>query len=268
MKNTLSKTLGILLILTALAGWAGSIYGIFRIWQYEPIASNWVLEKSAALSDALNNSESVLEVLDDFLIKVESMITTIEVSAEDISSTMETTAVLTDDLADLTGEDFPIMVSQIQSSLTSVESSAKLIDDTLKIMSILPFFKTRYEPEVPLAESIADVNKQMDRVPQMLERMQGNLALASGNLGDIQTDIDELLLSITSIQDNLEKTRIVIGNYQGMIDNAQGSLEKLQDKSPVWIHRGSWLLTIVLIWLIFVQVGLFAQGTGYLKPSA
>ena len=88
--------------------------------------------------------------------------------------------------ADLVGVEMVGFVNNTQTSLTSVQSSARVVDDFLGLLSSLPLIGARYKPDVPLEDSIALVKTSMDPLPDSLLKIRRDLDVSAANVATLK----------------------------------------------------------------------------------
>ncbi len=260
MKANLKRITAGLLMAAALFGWTIGLLGLAGVWWIEPRAEVQMESMVKFLSSTVETTDSLITLTDTALGDVEDSMTTMQQAADAAVDALDNTATITDDLADLTGEDFPRMVGEIQSALGTMSASAKLVDDTLALFSKIPLVGGRYEPEVPLATSVDNIDKSLERVPQMLERMQTNLDSASGSLEGIQESAKALSGNVSDLNQQIGQTRELVTKYRELLKQLETRLESIQPHVRSAVRGAAIVLSLFIVWFLVAQLGLWTQG--------
>ncbi len=100
-----------------------------------------------------------------------------------IGQTLDETDPLLNSVGDIVGQESPAIVESTQESLASSEASARVIDQVLySLNTVAAVTGIEYDPETPLAESIADVSDSLDSLPESFEAIEEDMAAAPSNL--------------------------------------------------------------------------------------
>jgi prefoldin subunit 5 len=267
MKKSFERITGGLLMAAALFGLMIGLLGLAGLWWFEPRAEVQVESMVKFLSSTVDTTDSLISLTDTALGDVEDSMTTMQEAADAAVKALDNTAIITDDLADLTGEDFPRMVGEIQSALGTMSASAKLVDDTLTLFSNIPLIGSRYEPEVPLSTSVDNIDKSLERVPQMLERMQTNLGSASSSMEGIQDSVKALSGNVSDLNQQIGQTRELVTKYRELLKQLETRLETVQPHARSAVRGVAIILSLFDFWFLVAQLGLWTQGAELRKKE-
>jgi len=171
------------------------------------------------------------------------------------------TGPMVESVADLLGEQLPAAIKSTQDALTSVAASAKVVDDVLAVMTAIPFVGTdKYDPEVPLQQSLEEVAASLDDIPNSLGAAQEGLTSTSGNLEGLQEDFTTMASNIGQIATSLESAQSVLVEYQLIVADLQTLAASVRQGLPEWLRLLRLAFSLVLIWLGIAQIGLLTQG--------
>ncbi|MEA4909229.1 MAG: hypothetical protein GYA17_11905 [Chloroflexi bacterium] len=251
---------GSLLIFAALLGAVVSISGLVALWSVQSQVVSSLTSASDLLGRTLTATGDLLNVADATLAQLEGDVDVLEATVSHLAGTIDTTTGVADSIASLVGDDLTGVVRDTQHSLDSVQSSAKLIDDTLRVITAIPFLGTRYQPEVPLETSIAEVSGSLDDMPAALRKVERSLRDASGDAQTMSADIQTLSERVAELKTNLSAARQVIAQYQDILGEAQQGVTTLQANLPGWTRTLAWSFSALLAWLLIAQAGLLTQG--------
>jgi hypothetical protein len=90
--------------------------------------------------------------------------------------------------------------------------------------------------------------------------MENTLNTTQGNLIMIAAQVRIISRNISDLNDSLYEIKLIIGQYQDVITDAQGKLDSIQRNIATIITVTAWIFTIIFIWLGIAQFGLLTQG--------
>lgn len=261
MKRGFYFTIGILLVIAALAGLVICVGGIYGVWQIRAVMVENLENTLGLLEDTIKATGNALNVADDSLgaatSSVDALATTIRTTGRSVKDTLPMIEALTK----LTSEDLPTTIETTQEALYSAQSSAQVIDSTLGLLSTIPLLPLpTYDPQVPLGESLGSVAKSLDPLPDSLIGMKTSLELAQGNLSEVGGQFDTIANNVSKINASLTESKNVIAQYQGVVSTLEQQIAQTKASLPALVDIGAWVFTIVLVWLGLTQVGLMMQG--------
>jgi methyl-accepting chemotaxis protein len=259
------RLIGVLLIFASLLGLVVGVSGLVVLWQAEPTAADSIIETVDLFDRTLSATSSLLEVANDSLDQVDENIALIEASVEDVSETMNETAAATDTLAGMMGDDFTDIILETQASLVSVQNSARLIDETLQVISLIPGLGAGYNRDDPLEDSIGEVSRSLNTLPASMAEIQISMEGAADNFRTLEQDVRDLAGTIGDIERNLSAADNVMGEYQAIVVDTQTRLEVMRQRIPDVVRVSVWAATAFLVWFLIAQLGLFTQGVELLS---
>jgi len=261
MKPLLVRIAGILLIAASITGFLFSVAGLVIIWRLEPRLAASSLSTIALLERTLETTASGLEVASSSLSTANGTVANLEMTTRGAGGTIGGTIPLIESMADLAGEDLPVTVRATQQSLAVVESSATVVDSTLRVLAALPLLLgAEYSPPVSLQTSIAGVSDSLEGLPAALIEMRTSLHTTADNLERVEADMDKVAVGIGAIKTDLANAQAVISQYQGVIKELRASLEALRAGLPRWLRLIALSISLILVWLGVAQFGLLTRG--------
>jgi hypothetical protein len=260
-----NRTLGILLIILASIGLLISLAGISVSWIVKPSLQRNLLTLVDSLQLTLTNTGEGLVVLDLALDNVKDNLGIIVSTMENLDGTFNGVSSSLETSADLVGDDLRLTIIETQIALSSASSSAELIDDTLSVISRIPFIGANYQPEVPLHTSLDSVAESMDGIPESLEMMEGNLTDTADGLIILNDNLLELSEELTKFDTDLEDTQNVLEEYQSIIDSSEEQLLKFRNNLPRNLTLLSIFISGTLFSLAVAQCIALFQGIAFIE---
>lgn len=163
MRRAVFSLLGLLLIVTALAGIAISASGIVILWQVERSIKAGANETLTLLATTLQTTSDGLAVAARSLTQTDSALISLTTAIETAGDSVDETLPLIDTLTNVTTREIPRTITTSQQALRSAQASAQIIDTTLATLTSLPLINVRgYDSSRPLSRSLADLARSFD----------------------------------------------------------------------------------------------------------
>lgn len=259
------RTLGILLIIFSSIGLLFSLAGITVSWIVKPGIQQDLLAIVDTLQNTLTNTGDGLNIIDVALDNVKSNLGIIVTTLDNLDGTLLEVSSSLDTSADLVGDDLRQTIIETQIALSSASSSAELIDDTLSIISRIPFIGANYQPEVPLHTSLNTVAESMDEIPESLELMEGNLTETADGLRLLNDNMLELSYELPKFETDLEDAQSVLKEYRSIIGETEEQLQKLQRNLPRTLTLLAIFISGTLFSLAVAQSVSLFQGIAFIE---
>jgi len=262
------RIIGIVLIIAAAVGLLLSISGIAAIWTIRRSLTGDLIRTFDLLDETLDAASDGLGVADQTLAKFVLDITTMETTIQTAGKSIEDTIPLMESFTELLTNDLPATIRSTQTALVSAQSSAQAIESTLQLLSAIPLLPIgAYDPEVPLAEALAEVSASLDPLPQSLTDLAGNLETSQDNMDLIATQVETISINVGALRSNLTQTKDVLSRVRVVIATLQGQVNNIRSGLPGGLNAAVWFLTVFFIWLGITQIGLLTQGLERLRPE-
>jgi hypothetical protein len=262
----LRKLLGLLLMVAAVAGIIFCIIGLIGVWQIKPTLTQTVSENLALLDDTLIATQDGLTAIGQLVQTTATDVASLQTTTQALAQTIHDTNPMLDSLTSLAGNDLPDAITAAQTSLASAQSSAQLIDTVLGALTSIPFSPVaQYKPEVPLAASLSQVSTSLDTLPPALATIHTSLTAGKTNLSVVESELTNISTTVKGISNNLGSAQQSIDQYKTVTTKLKDRVEAAQRTTPTLITTLSWIFTILLVWLVISQLGLWAQGFDLLQ---
>ena len=261
IRRILALSAGVALIVAGVAGLAFSIGGLVVLPRLEHQVETFASEQLEVLDRALSATLEGLLTAETALLQAAEAVDSLEGIMADVGVAINDTAPVLDVASELLGEQLPATIEATQETLTSVATSAQLVDDLLGVISVIPFLGTdRYNPDVPLHQGFLDVSDGLDGIPEQLLSAGEGLSAGTESLEEIEESFAAMGQSISETMTSLESAQTVLQNYQTIVNDLQGTLSSVRASLPGWLRALRWGFTLGLVWLGIAQIGLMTQG--------
>ena len=268
MKRLPGFVLGIVLILGSVVGLLLSIGGVVLTWRAKPEITRQVGFMFDLVSRSLTATDDLLTSISGTIDQVAISLESVQTIAESTAGTINDATPAVDSVGKLVGEDMVKIIGDTQTSLDAVQASAKLIDDTLLIISSIPLIGAKYAPEMPLSLAIAQMSDNLEPLPTELTKVQSNLETATDNLASLQESVRTMGESMDGLVKSLDQIQPVIDQYKGIMDDVMEGVDNLEQLSLRWLNTVLWLVTALFIWVGIAQLGLLTQGLELIRGKA
>jgi hypothetical protein len=263
-RSRFSRLTGVIYVVGALFGLVISIGSLFLLWTTRADVTRDVNATVNLMSRTLDATRDTIQVVGSSLGQASTDLELIRGIIQDVALTLDDSTGLITSTAGLVGGDMTSFVRETQISLASVEASARLVDDTLRIVSIVPFIGPRYQPEVPLQESVASVSRSLDPLPASFGRISRELDVSAANLSVIQYEIELLVNQLDGIHTSITSAQLVVEEYRLILVELRSSLDGVENRLPAMIDTVYLAITALLISMLITQLGMLVHGIALL----
>ncbi len=265
----LKRLFGLLLIFAAAAGLIFSVVGILAIWHYKPIAQQKTTETLALLDQTLTTTQDGLTVAGQVVQTTTADVGSLQAAIQAVAQTIHETNPMLDTMTVLTSKDFPATIDATQTSLSSAQSSALLIDNVMGTLSSIPLLPlSPYKPNVPLHTALAQVSASLDSLPPALDTINTSLVAGKTDLGTVEGELNDMSKTTQGIGSALGSSQAIIDQYKTATTQLQLRVEAAQKAAPGWITLIAWVSSIFLAWLLVAQLGMCIQGLEMLRDRS
>ena len=255
------KPLAYFFLITAGLGIFFSIFGIVQIWRMAPIITGTVTGTLDVAADTLAATENGLAVIDDVLTLAEADIAIFQSTTHTLTQTIADTGGVLESVSSLAGNDLPDTISATKTSLSSAQTSAAIIDDTLSALASIPLLGLgSYRPEVPLSDALGDISTSLDPLTPTLVLISDDMSGVVEDMEAFSRDMESLSETIGNILLALDGAGEVVSDYQAVVTDLSTRVDYARAAAPGNIRMVAWFLTALMAALLFSQIGLGERG--------
>jgi hypothetical protein len=267
MNLKFSRFFGMILISTAVMGVILSIVGLIAFWKINQDLNNIVRDTIDTIDTILQTTTQGLIVTEESLDNAISNMVSLNQTLLSTGEAINSTSPLITTFATIATEELPNTLYATQSSLTTAQESARLIENVLTRITGIPFFPgDPYRPEIPLHVTLGEVSDSLDPLVDSFIGMRGNFRTTQTNLFIINLELREMSRHIEQVNNSLGDAKAVINAYQASVNDLQAHMNNLKAQNLAMINTLSLIFTFGFAWLGFAQIGLFLQGYQLIKP--
>lgn len=263
--TAIKRITGLLMVIIGAGSLLITLFALIQVWRLRQPVTQSLQSNLRVISETLTTTSEGLLLTSQSLDSVQASVTALGITVDTLGKSIEDSTPMMDSLVVLVGEDLPETISSTQTSLSSAQESAKIIDAVLRALTI--FNPSIYNPPVPLNIALGRVSQSLDGLPKSFSRMEDSLKRTKANLATVQTQIESMSAEIGSINDSLEASRKVITQYQGLVARAEKSVASLENRAPAGVTTLAWMLSFLLFWLGVAQAGLVLRGLEWMRSQ-
>jgi hypothetical protein len=260
------RVLGFAFVIAAMLGIIFSVVALIEMWIFRPALIRNVMDNLSLFDQALSTTQDGLTVMDQTVQSMTVDVDTLQATTESLNLAIQDTNTMLDSMSTLTSTDVPNAIKSIQTSLTSAQNSALLIDTGLSTLTSIPFLDvSAYKPEVPLHTALANVSTSLNALTPSLVAINSSLVEGRNTLADVDLQLKTISETTREMKDSLDKAQLVIDQYKSVTTRLQSRVDSAQASAPAWINAFVWLVSFVLFWLMVAQLGLGVQGVDMIR---
>jgi hypothetical protein len=267
MSGVSKKTLAVLMICMSALGILLSLFILFQVWRFRQPVTVKLQSNLNQLTNILQTTDEGLAVIDQVVKNVYTSTLYLDEATNAITQTIQSTNLFIDSAGTFVGEDLITTITNTQTALDSAQASAKIIDNILTTMSRIPLIGINYNPTLPLNTALGAVSTSLDPLQGTLKNFQSNLTTTRTNMQLLNRQISVLDKNIMQINKNLRQAQATIDNYRSQLSSLLSWSESAKTNLPTWITTTTWILTIIILWLVIIQIGMVLQGFILLSPG-
>ncbi|MDH3306458.1 MAG: hypothetical protein OEO77_02900 [Acidimicrobiia bacterium] len=194
-------------------GLVGGVVGAVLVRNFATDARNSL----AVTAEALSAAENTVVVAGGALQDLTGTVATVGTAALSVSTSLDSSQVLIEEVARITGEDLPASIEAIDASMPALIRVASVVDTSLRAAS---FFGLDYDPDEPFDDALRALDASFDGIPDRLRRQSELLDESSDDLTDISATARQLSRDMTGLSGQLAATTDLVTDYQSTARDA------------------------------------------------
>jgi hypothetical protein len=213
-----------------------------------------------SVDDSLVLTSQALTAVDDSIEVTATMVDTVQAGLESVQATMQTVrssldvaATATADGAAFIGGTLPDAIDAVNEVLPTIESVAGSIDDTLQLLSNVPFGPD-YDPVQPFDESIGDLRAAIAPLPDQLEALSGDFDDLSAASREMVDEVAGLEASVEALSSQLDDVALLLDRYTSTTQEAQRIAASSRDDLSTSTSLVRWLLVLAAVVFALGQI--------------
>jgi methyl-accepting chemotaxis protein len=259
------RLVGTTLIATGLLGILISLAGLLFVAIVGAGVERVLMRELATLDQALTATADGLAIAEGSISEAEAALSSLNAALGNATTAISDTQPTLDTLHELTGTSLPQTIGSTRQALASAQETARLADSVLGALS---FLGLRYNPAVPLSESIGEVSASLAEMPEDLNSVSVGVAAMGANLEVLTADLEAIGENIDAIKESVSESAAVMAQYQEVVGTLRKEVADLRAAAPFLIGAARLGLFLLLVWLALAQLSLLAHGYELLDRAA
>lgn len=260
MGQRLNKTLALLMVVVTSLGLLLSIFILIQLWRSRQSVSDRLQSGINQTTSFLLTTSDGLDVIGQVVNNVYSSTLVVDGSINTLVLSIEDTGEVIDLSGTFLGEELITTITNTQTALSTAQASAVVIDNIMSALSKVPLIGIKYDPSLPLNLALAQVAESLEPIKSSLKDFRTDLETTNENMQVFSTQLDLLDRNIIAINKNLNSSKTVIDEYQLQIRGIISSINQVKTTLPKGITTIYWGITIIIFWMVFIQISLLLQG--------
>lgn len=258
------RLVGTTLIGAGLLGIVLSLAGLLFVAIAGGRAEQRMIRQLATLDQALLATADGLTVAEGSVNDAERALGSLNTALLNATQAISDTRLTLDTLENLTGATLPQTIGSTRQALASAQETARVADNVLGALS---FLGLRYNPAVPLSDSIGEVSDSLADVPAELSEVAVGIATADASIEELTGDLDAVADDIEAIRESVSESAAVVAQYQEVVGSLQAEVTAAREAAPLYLGAARWGLFLLLVWLALAQLSLLAHGYELLRRA-
>jgi hypothetical protein len=247
---------------TVVVALTGAVVGWILIGSVGQTVTDTVGVTKRVLVGVSDTTRVVDEVFSDVAVSLRGVQTTLA----DSSLTLTRASAVTRSLGSVITEQVPDSVDAVRDSLPALIGTAGVIDSAMRGLS---FFGVNYNVEVPLDESLEEIDRSLAEIPVLLRAQQDNLAGVAADLGDFSSDALTIGDDVGSIRVRLAEAATVLAGYDSIVSDSTDLLEELETTARNFVAVLRFVVVALALGVAVTQTAPITFGLAILgRPAA
>jgi prefoldin subunit 5 len=255
------RPLSLFLVFVGLLGMILGAFGLVQTWQARITVESSLLEGISTIDETIEITQATFANIDQTLKTVDDNITNLNSTLLTVGQFLNDTSPVIGNFASLLKDELPTTLEATQTSLETAEASAKLLDSVMRALTAIPFYPGNpYNPTTSLDVTVKNVALSLEDIPQSLSAIGEDLETNQKNLTDLEDELISLSITLAGIHTDISNAKTTLEDYQILLTSLGGQLILLEDSLPRLLDTSAWFITLLISWIMIMQIGLIVQG--------
>jgi len=262
------RVIGLVFILVGVTGLAICYFGAR--------AGSDLAENIAVSADEmLQTAGETLDTVEASLDQARAVVGETTVTIDQVSTTTANLALAIDDtqptldsLATLVGEDIPDTIGDVQETIPNIAQTAKVVDDTLRLLSKIRFEETipiinydisfglgvEYDPEIPFDQAVEEVGRGLEPIATASSGLEQDLQTTAANMELLGQDLNGLVADLDNLSSEVGAIRPLLDEYSSLVNDTQSSIVEGRTQIQEQLTVVKKAVIVAAVWLAVFQL--------------
>lgn len=232
-------------------------------------------ELEEGLGQSLEVTAGVLATVDESFVLADDALVILgdgvgeaETAVRALSRSMQEGQAALDGATELTGGDVADALESVEASLPAIQSAASTIDRTLGALSSIPLIGLDYDPERPLGETIGELRRELQGLPDELRSQAEQVEATTDELREATRGTAATADALAALDERLDDVGVLIGQYAGSIEEARAIVDDQRDGMAGSTSQLRWMILAVALAFALAQFVPFYLGTTLVRGAS
>jgi F0F1-type ATP synthase membrane subunit b/b' len=229
-----------------------SLAGLIAAWIYnEPLTSD-VTQRLQNIDDELELAQTTLDSTHTELERALRLVDTAQAALEQLAEQSTSAESLFDGIQSSLDDRLLPELKATREKLETARQSLESLQSLIQGIGSLPFVNVSVPEQLlgDLIDSTDTIDAEIANAEEVARQASTFVSDTSYLLGG----------DLTETRDSLQNFLTAVEEYQTKVEDWRTQIAALIDRTPAWIDRASWGLTVFLFWFGLSQFGLLLHG--------
>lgn len=237
----LRRRAGQIMVVIAAVGVFTALSGMVVGWLVISDVNDATHDSLDVTIESLDSLEDTLGLAGEVMGSTTASLTAVEANLDALDASFAAGSAVTSDASDLTGAAGPAL-GDAATTLRQMETLGAQIDGLLATVSTLPLAPD-YNPDAGLEVTFGQLAGDLEPLPDQFAATSDSLARFEGSITTLQTEVASLADSVRAVNDGLDGSEELLGQYQANVAEAR----RVAEDSRRDLTRDENLLRLVIV---------------------
>ena len=271
------RLVGLIIIVIGLSGITLSVMGMTAAPQLIDTIGDSLEANLVLVSDSLDTVQETLLLAQSTVTEVTGSLDTVESSAVHLGQTLHQTRPLLDQVSTIASDEVPQSLDAIQATLPDLVQVAAAIDDTLTVLNSfrvdqqilgIPIkfdLGIDYTPTVPFDQSVSEIGRSFETLPNQLRDLDEFVVVANDNLALISDDVLAISQDLDGVNGRIAELDPLLEDYMRIVVELNDSTRQTRQIILGELNTLKRIITIALAWVALSQLASLYLGLELLR---
>lgn len=242
-------TIGISVVMLVL-----SLAGIAGCWMANAQISGSIVDVLTVADTRLETVDKGLDKADAALTRARATTAAVEKSAESLGADVEQNKPVVTVISNTVGAELAPLVHTTRETVRTVREAVVAVNSTIEALNAMPFVSVP-TPELTTLQKLSD---DLESLEAMVKELRATIDRRRSEI--VQGTVSVVTGPTTQIDSALERAQATVAQYSQRVKSIRAALAAARSEVPVWLNVAAVVITVVLLWVAFSQVGLLVHG--------
>lgn len=253
MKN-LKRILAVIVMVISILMLIVSLVGMFSVWRIRPQLTADLMTLAAEAETRVVTVISGLDQINTAFVSVHDQVSSVEQDIQTFGSDVEENRPLATAISDRLDFRLLPLIESTRELLSTILDGVDTLNSSIETLNAFPFVSiptAELERTENLVQTLDDIQTQAQDLRTTIDQRRGEI---------IQGTVEALTTPTSQLISTLDEMQTRVFNYSNRLGTLEERLSNFQISIGSWLTWAAVILTLILLWFAFSQVGLFVLG--------